>query len=87
MKIYKYSLKLTEQQTITASIVKVLDIQFQDDIPCLWAIVDDTETEIKSEPYNIVCCGTGLKLHPNFMNYKYISTTQSYGFVWHWFIV
>lgn len=82
--IYKYPLELTVQQTISGSIIKVLDIQLQNNEPYMWAMVDtdSPETEI-----TVFLVGTGsedtnhYKLKPD----EYLSTMQIDEFVFHWF--
>lgn len=80
-KIYKYPLKTSGGVTvINNKIIEFLDIQMQDGIPTLWALVD-TETETKT---NILFIGTGWTLADEVD--KYIGTVQDdYGFVWHYF--
>jgi hypothetical protein len=88
--IYKYVLDLTVEQKINAPIIKILDIQFQDNIPCMWAIVgDNSETDVTRDHISIFCLGTGTKDVDKYMatslQDKYISTTQIGAYVFHWF--
>lgn len=85
--IYKYPLKFTVAQVVKAPIAKVLDIQIQAGVPTLWAIVDDS---IPEWDCTIACFGTGTSSVDKYMTSslqdKYVSTTQTNGYVFHWFI-
>lgn len=82
--IYKYPLKVTSVQEIVAPIGKILDIQIQNGVPCLWAIVSDLMEPCVTKIY---AAGTGTRdVSANELSLKqYISTTQTGGLVLHWF--
>ena len=82
-KIYKYELPVDGKIiTIKQCIIKILNIQEQNGIPVMWAIVDPDNEVI--EPLKIVAIGTGWEL-PTGLD-DYLGTAQDeYGFVWHYF--
>jgi hypothetical protein len=86
MTIFKYPLQFAVKQEVTAPIVAPLTIQMQGDVPCLWAQV--TERQPDEKTYEIIMVGTGTKdLEENFCQPReYLETTQSGGFVYHWFV-
>ena len=84
-KIYKYELPVDGSIiTIRQCIIKILNIQEQNGIPVMWAIVDPDDEVI--EPLKIIAIGTGWKLPTGLENY--LGTAQDeYGFVWHYFTI
>jgi len=82
MKIFKYKLDFTDEQTIYAKIIKPLSVQFQNKEVCLWAVVDEKEIQHKE---TIRIYGTGALIE-NVENMIYISTLQIGAFVFHYFI-
>ena len=82
-KIYKYELPVDGGIiTIKQCIIKILNIQEQNGIPMMWAIVD-TDNEVV-EPLEIIAIGTGWELPTGLADY--LGTAQDeYGFVWHYF--
>lgn len=81
-KIFKYPLKVEGEQKITMpEKAKILSFQFQDDTPCIWAMVDPTA---KVEARTFYILGTGHEVPPLFF-FNYIGTAQHNGFVWHLF--
>lgn len=79
-RIWKFELGFTDfQQIWMPSGAKILTVQIQNGIPCLWAMVDSIA---EYEWRNIGIVGTG-----NPINFKgeYIDTIQLDGFVWHVF--
>ena len=82
-KIYKYELPVDGGIiTIKQCIIKILNIQEQNGIPMMWAIVDPDDEVI--EPLEIIAIGTGWEL-PTELD-DYLGTAQDeYGFVWHYF--
>ena len=84
-RIFKYKLPRDgEIITITANVVKWLDIQEQDGWPMIWAVVDDTGYESE---YEIVAWGTGWDFPDELNHCRYMGTTQDgYGYVWHYFM-
>jgi hypothetical protein len=84
-KIFKYKLPRDgEIVTISANVVKWLDIQEQDGWPMIWAVVDDAGYESE---YEIVAWGTGWEFPDELNHCRYMGTTQDgYGYVWHYFM-
>lgn len=83
--IYKYPLELKAEQKLALKVVKVLDIQIQNNTPVLWAMVDDDDYE--QSVIIIYCFGTGtadVDLYKH-LDLNFISTTQINGYVFHWF--
>ena len=82
-KIYKYELPVDGGIiTIKQCIIKILNIQEQNGVPVMWAIVDPDNEVIES--LEIVAIGTGWEL-PTGLD-DYLGTTQDkHGFVWHYF--
>lgn len=82
-KIYKYELPVDGGIiTIKQCIIKILNIQEQNGIPMMWAVVDPDNEVV--EPLEIIAIGTGWEL-PTGLD-DYLGTAQDeYGFVWHYF--
>lgn len=82
-KIYKYELPVDGKIiTIKQCIIKILNIQEQNGIPMMWAIVDPDNEVV--EPLEITAIGTGWGLPTGLKDY--LGTAQDgYGFVWHYF--
>ena len=82
-KIYKYELPVDGKIiTIKQCIIKILNIQEQNGIPMMWAIVDPDNEVV--EPLEIMAIGTGWELPAGLEDY--LGTAQDgYGFVWHYF--
>lgn len=76
--IYKYQLKITDQQCLNLPIgAKILYIQNQNENLCLWALID-TE-QLKAKTHTILCFGTGHPI-PEQISIEFIGTVQfSYG--------
>lgn len=87
--IYKYKLEVCPKQTIKMPAeAKLLTVQTQNDILCIWAIVDP---EKPLEDYTFHVIGTGHVSQENLDdtgNFAYISTAQmaSGALVWHIFL-
>lgn len=84
-RIFKYKLPRDgEIITITANIVKWLNIQEQDGWPMIWAVVDDAGYESE---YEIVAWGTGWDFPDELNHCRYMGTAQDgAGYVWHYFM-
>ena len=84
-RIFKYKLPRDgEIITITANVVKWLDIQEQDGWPHVWAVVDDVGYESE---YEIVAWGTGWDFPEELNHCRYMGTAQDgAGYVWHYFM-
>ena len=81
--IWKYEISITDRQTILMPKgARILSFQLQNNIPCIWAIVN---TEAKKETRTFLVLGTGnifsIKNKLNFMG----TIQDSNGFVWHLF--
>jgi hypothetical protein len=86
MKIFKYTLEITDQQPLNLPTGStLLSAREQNGMLCVWALVDDTQ-EAKTL-YNICIIGTGNPmLLPD--NAVFLDTViMSYGLVWHVFYV
>ena len=80
--IYKYPI-LHNGMTIRAPFIEPLDIQYQNGIPTLWAVVD---TEREADVEVCVCIlPTGLPFHENPGTY-FRTLQDDAGYVWHFFI-
>lgn len=84
-KIFKYKLPMDGKViTITANVIKWLNIQEQDGQPMIWAVVDDAGYESE---YEIVAWGTGWEFPNELSHCRYMGTAQdSYGDEWHYFM-
>lgn len=74
MTIWKFPLKIIDEQIIMMPrINKIISVQVQQKVPCLWAIVNpDDSLKI---PVKIVIIGTG-HIHPSFMDMDFIGSIQ-----------
>lgn len=84
MNIYKYELKITDEQIVQLPFnAQILTVQMQGDMCCLWALVEPMN---ELEERTIYIHGTG---HPikDTKKYKYINTFQitHLGLVFHVF--
>ena len=84
-KIYKYELPVDGSIiAIKQYIIKILNIQEQNGIPVMWAIVDPDDEVV--EPLKIIAIGTGWELPTGLEDY--LGTAQDeYGFIWHYFTI
>lgn len=81
--IYKYELKITDKQEIDIpDKFRILSVQLQNDIICVWAIVH-TEREQLPTLFHIV--GTGHPLSHHWTAKDHIGTVQQGPYVWHVF--
>lgn len=82
-RIFKYKLPRDgEVITITANVIRWLDIQKQDGWPVIWAVVDDEGYESE---YEIVAWGTGWDFPDELNRCRYMGTAQDgAGYVWHY---
>lgn len=85
--IYKYQIKIeASQEVVMTKSSEILTAQIQNDVVCIWAIVDPNE--ISTEKRNIEIFGTGQLIGEDLEpDLKYISTVQTNGtgYVWHIF--
>lgn len=81
MRIFKYPLKIDDQQSVLIPEgAQPLCVQLQDRVPTLWAIVNPSASGVQKR---IVMYGTGWEY--NHGAEKYLGTIQQDGFVWHYF--
>lgn len=80
--VYKYPLQVLDDQVIRMPLdAQICSIQVQNNIPTLWAVVDDNLAEIN---FNIITIGTGQYFKPDGL--IYLGTYQLVGFVGHVFL-
>lgn len=77
-RIYKYDIKLQEQQIISGPIIKPLSVQLQDESIKLWCEVD---LSVPNRKYLITMVGTGNEI-PKHAG-RHLGTIQLQGFVLH----
>lgn len=82
--IYKFPLKYAVSQSISGNIVKMLDVQLQQGVPCLWALVSSEEPEINVS-VKMVGTGTYDVEQQNVSQLSYIGTIQRNEIVLHVF--
>lgn len=67
-RIYKYQLKVTDVNTVEMPHgAEILCVQVQGKIPCIWALVEDSETNF--EKRTILTYGTGHSTLNTLMHY------------------
>ena len=80
--IYKYPLEIATIQPLQVPRdAKILSVQFQNDVLCLWALVDPKK-ELTIRYFLIF--GTG-RLIENMPKTVFLATVQHAGYVWHVF--
>jgi hypothetical protein len=73
--IYKYPLQVQDEVAVALPRgAELLDVQAQDDTPCLWALV---ETEANTEQRVFCIFGTGHRISA--LGLRYIATCQLHG--------
>ena len=84
MKIYKYEIEVTDQQTLQLpQQAEILSIQVQDNNIMLWALVIDYT---KLVDYRFIeCYGTGHEIVDDANELVFLATIQYRGGVWHFF--
>lgn len=81
--IWKFPLVITGEQTVEMpGRAKILTVQVQDGVPCLWAVVDP---QVPTRPRIIECHGTGNPSVKPGADLDHIGTVQMAPFVWHFF--
>lgn len=80
--IFKYELDIAAAQEVTLpSDATIMDVQFQGETLCLWALVDP-DSEPKKRIFKIY--GTGWTVDcPGVLTH--VATVQKRGYVWHLF--
>ena len=84
MKIWKFGLNNEETQLVKMpSKSEIMDIQIQNGLFVMWALVDpDSEViEVMIKIY-----GTGWEIDDNITKNEYLATVQGGSFVWHFFM-
>ena len=83
MQIFKYPIKYPNAiNTLDMPEgAKALSFQNQNDVLCLWALVDEKKPLVKTAFF---CVGTGI-FFDGVENFEYIGTAQDGSFVWHLF--
>lgn len=82
--IHKFQIEITDSQIVEMPMkAKILSVQVQRHVPCLWALVD---TDYDLENRHIHVYGTGNPMD-ELAEYVFIGTiqTQESRFVWHVF--
>ena len=83
--IYKYPLALKDSQTIYLPFgSRILSVQTQNDILCLWCLVETNATNVE---LTLRIIGTGNKIE-DVDNLRHLGTVQTVhnSFVWHVFV-
>ena len=87
MKIFKYQLEITDEQTVLMPIgANILSLQLQNGIPCVWALVDEISGD---EERTFFTYGTGNPIDPfSKSERKFLGTYQlNNGLVFHVFYI
>lgn len=83
LSIWKYELQVTEAQVVRMPAgARILTVQVQRNVPCLWALVDE---QAKREPRVFRVFGTGAPFDA--ADAAYVGTFQDGALVWHLFEV
>lgn len=80
MKIFKYPVELFECEIEIPNNVRILSFQLQNDVPTIWALVNENEEKIKR---HFRFFGTGEYLPEDILKNVYIGTVIIKGYVWH----
>ena len=83
--IFKTQLKVCDQQTVQLPRgFKILDIDRQGGMPCIWY---ECDSEAEKVDVDIYCVGTGQNID-GISSMMYIGTVhdRSGGFVWHYYL-
>lgn len=81
-KIYKYKLEIKDTQNLhLPHDFKILSLQMQDGVPCIWCEVNP---ELPLKEVTLYCLGTGREV--DFIG-KHIGTVLDEPFVWHFYIL
>lgn len=86
--IYKYKLSDVDSQVIEGDVIQFLDIQVQNGVTCLWALVD-TNVSRHIPVHEIHIFGTGHDIPHNILSsHEYLETYQLYdgSFIGHVFV-
>ncbi|MBM6759465.1 DUF7352 domain-containing protein [Bacteroides mediterraneensis] len=85
-RIFKYLLQIDDLQNLSLPVgSKILSVQAQREMPCLWALVDDSEE--KYSDVKVSMYGTGHPISDNELRNKaFAGTVQIGGLVLHVFL-
>lgn len=84
-RIFKYQLSISDEQTVSLPIgSRILSLQVQRGIPCIWAIVDDEQS--KTSQVVIRMFGTGHCISYEESNDRFAGTIQVRDLVFHVFL-
>ena len=73
MRIWKYVLRITDLQTLEVPTgAKFLDVQMQNDVCCLWALISDEDAALEKREIAIYGTGNPIPDSPG----SYIATFQ-----------
>lgn len=81
-KIYKYKLKITDEQMLTLpKYSEYVNCSMQDGELCVWILVDPDEKEMFT--MKVLVIGTGNPIEHDLDYYEYMNTVFDRTFVWH----
>ena len=81
MKIFKYPIAVADEQVIEMPFgAEIISVANQNDVICLWAIVDPNSTDKKDVTVQVI--GTGKPMPPVS---RFVGTVLKGPFVWHVF--
>jgi hypothetical protein len=84
--IWKYPLRFQVNQNVTLPyFATILNIQIQNNIACMWVLVDDAEEKHDKIIYMFGTGTNDVEYYCSMHDLVYISTTQIAGLVFHWF--
>ena len=84
-RVFKYQLGVSDEQVVNLPIgSRILSLQVQRGIPCIWAIVDDQE--VKTSPVKILMFGTGNHISDEDAGNRFAGTIQIRDLVFHVFL-
>lgn len=84
--VYKYKLMIDDLQSVNLPKgAKPLCVKVQNNVPCLWALVDPNETEV--EPIGIRIAGTGHPINEDVKDYLGTAIMYDGNLVFHFFTV
>lgn len=84
-RIFKYQLGVSDEQVVNLPIgSRILSLQVQRGIPCIWAIVDDQE--VKTSPIKVLMFGTGHSISDEDTKNRFAGTIQFRDLVFHVFL-
>lgn len=84
-RIFKYQLCVSDEQMVNLPIgSRILSLQVQREIPCIWAIVDDQE--VKTSPIQVLMFGTGHSISDKDAGNRFAGTIQIRDLVFHVFL-